>query len=116
MSLFYVLDGHTPVPEPDIIKYCEWRETADRRVDLTYIDGEREAVSTVFLGINHNFMMPGPPALFETMVIGGYFDGEYIRTSTWEEAEAAHRQMVEMVMAGQVLTNHGREVDGPADC
>jgi hypothetical protein len=40
-------------------------DTDKRRVALTRI-GPFE-VSTVFLGIDHNFRMDGPPMIFETM-------------------------------------------------
>jgi hypothetical protein len=54
-------------------------------------------VSTVFLGLDHNYLGRGKPLLFETMVFGGLNDGEQIRTSTWEAAEQAHEQMIERV-------------------
>lgn len=46
-----------------------------------------------FLGIDHNWGV-GPPLLFETMVFGGWLDGEQERCSTWDEAEAQHKTMV----------------------
>lgn len=81
-------------------------------------------ISTVFLGMDHNFSSDGPPLLFETMV----FDqsckrplrlrkdsGEEIesigedvyqnRYATWEEAEAGHKEAVEMVKSGEIKGN-----------
>ena len=55
-------------------------------------------VSTVFLGIDHNFG-EGKPLLFETMVFGGKLDEETERYSTWEEAVEGHNHMVEKVNA-----------------
>ena len=54
-------------------------------------------VSTIFMGLDHNFSNEGPPILFETMVFGGALDQEQARYATWEEAEAGHKAMVEMV-------------------
>jgi hypothetical protein len=91
MAGHWVLAGRTPVIEPDVLKWARWFETADRRVAFTEVPGG--VVSTVFLGLDHNFG-DGPPLLFETM---SFLDGESeecVRTSAWSEAEAAHRAMV----------------------
>lgn len=93
----YVLIGQTPVPEPNLLAWAEWFETADRVVFQTEVRGG--LVSTVFLGIDHNFSDDGPPILFETMV---FMDGEASdmrRCSTWLEAEAQHHAVVEMARA-----------------
>lgn len=55
-------------------------------------------VSTVFLGVDYR-MGNGPTQLFETMVFNGPLDREQARYSTWDEAEAGHRAMVERVNA-----------------
>ncbi|WP_235430205.1 hypothetical protein [Cupriavidus pauculus] len=58
----------------------------------TWIDDIR--VSTVVLGLDHNAVPGGDPALFETMV---FVDGEpnsVRRYFIWEEAEAGHAQTV----------------------
>lgn len=92
----WVLDGHVPRQEPDILAWAAWFEDRDaRRVALAELSGGR--VSTVFLGLDHNFMRHGPPLLFETMVFmddgRGWCDQE--RYATWDEAEAGHKRMVE---------------------
>lgn len=55
-------------------------------------------VSTVWLGINHQFG-DGPPIIFETMVFGGPLDEEQVRYSTEAAALAGHDQMVARVRA-----------------
>lgn len=50
-------------------------------------------VSTVFLGLNHQFGI-GLPLVFETMVFGGPSDGDCHRYSTWEQAEKGHMAVV----------------------
>jgi hypothetical protein len=62
-------------------------------------------VSTVFLGLDHNFSGEGPPILWETMVFGeGNHEQECDRCSgTWEQAEAMHQNMVERMEAIQAL-------------
>jgi hypothetical protein len=82
-----------------------WFETANRRVAETMI-GEAW-VSTVFLGVDHNFSLTGKvsPVLWETMVFGGTLDQEMNRCSgSKEQAEAMHWDMVDRVKAVQMLT------------
>lgn len=88
----YILDEHgEPKLEPDIMKWSQWLETADRTVVRTEVGDV--VVSTVFLGIDHSFGT-GPPRLFETMVFGGSLDEEQKRWHRRTEAEAGHRFMV----------------------
>lgn len=100
---YYILDGKTPVPEPDIRKWAEWLSTADRVVNQTTgivkLAGTPVGdvqVSTVFLGVDHSFS-GGPPLLFETMVFGGVLDQETDRCTSWEAAEKMHERMCDRV-------------------
>jgi hypothetical protein len=54
-------------------------------------------VSTVFLGINHNFGFAHEkrPILFETMIFGGKMDEYQHRYCTYEEALAGHHMVCE---------------------
>ena len=93
LSLHYVLDGHEPVPEPDVLRWAAWYKTADRRVAFDVV-GDAE-VSTVFLSLDHQWG-DGPPVLFETMVFarGSMHDERCERYHTWDEAVAGHDQIV----------------------
>jgi len=93
----YILKGKTPVECEDILEWGQWIETANRRVAFTVVGTFR--VSTVFLGLDHNFHDNGPPQLFESMAFssGGWTDEIMDRYSTWEEAERGHADMVESV-------------------
>ena len=99
----YILNGHEAIEEPDIIKWAQWFEGANRIVNKSTANvtfkGEKVGqvkVSTVFLGIDHSFG-DGEPLLFETMVFGGKLDEEMDRCSTWEAAEKMHELMCEKV-------------------
>ncbi len=98
MSHLYILDGHNPVEEKNVIKWGYWIEKADRHVAVTEFPKCR--VSTVFLGINHNLEF-SEPILFETMVFwtDNTKDIEEIsrRCSTWNQAEKIHMEIVEQV-------------------
>lgn len=68
------------------------------RVALTRITSRSDRdldvrVSTVWLGVNCNFL-GGPPVLFETMVFGGGRDGAQWRWGTEEQALAGHARVV----------------------
>jgi len=87
----YILDGKTPVPCEDLIKWALWLENSKRHVGSEIRGNVR--VSTVFLGIDHRYPpAKGPPLLFETMVFGGEHDQDMGRCSTWDEAEKMHRE------------------------
>lgn len=96
----YILgnDGKTPVPCPDLATWARWFETADRHVAQTTVGNVR--VSTVFLGIDHNWSPRGPPLLFEGMIFGGTHDEEQRRYSTRDEAERGHAELVAMARSG----------------
>ena len=87
MSDHYILEGKTPVP-CDLMAWARWLES---RKDRHVADETRDKVrvSTVFLGLDHQFG-DGPPLLFETMIFGGEHDQYQDRCSTWDEAEAMH--------------------------
>ena len=65
--------------------------------------GEKIRVSTVFLGLDHNFFGEGPPLLYETMVFGGDLHQYCDRTSTREEAMKAHEEALEKVLNSRSL-------------
>lgn len=101
----YVLIGQTPVPVENSMELAAmFNDESQRRVALTKVGPV--TISTVFLGINHQFA-DGPPILFETMAwidmeheaYGKKWDRSWedyqTRCSTWLEAEEMHRQAIE---------------------
>ena len=87
MTNYMLIDGKI-VAEPDIIKWAQWFETAQRVVARDEVGDV--LVSTVFLGIDHGFTRQGPPILWETMIFGGPHDQYQDRYCTQEEALAGH--------------------------
>ena len=96
---YYILDeDHKPVVV-DALVWGKWfGDHRKRRVAYTKV-GER-FVSTVFLGLDHNYDDEGPPILFETMIFEGDDGGDMWRYATWEEAEKGHAEAVAKVKAG----------------
>jgi hypothetical protein len=93
----YILDDKgEPIPEPDPLKWAQWFGTNKARFVKQEDVGEGVWVSTVFLGIDHNFS-GGEPILWETMA----FTQQDRKTldcrrcgGSREQAEAMHRDMV----------------------
>ena len=92
---WYKLDGIRPVPDETNGLWLQRNKDA-RRVALTKVAKDVE-VSTVFLGLDHNFCDEGNPVLFETLVFGGSMNGEMYRYENWIEAEQGHQEMVDKV-------------------
>lgn len=91
MILFWDRDGQPmSSDEWDARMY----DLAYKHVAVTAIN-DRVHVSTVWMGIDHNFGDEGPPLIFETMVFGGGSDNLTRRYPTLEAAEAGHEQVVE---------------------
>ncbi len=94
MSMKYLLNedhGVTPVPEgdDDLKLWTEGFEKSYRIVAQDQVGNKW--VSTVFLGIDHNYRDDGPPLLFETMVFEDDHGGDMWRYSTWDEAMEGHK-------------------------
>jgi hypothetical protein len=106
---WYKLIGKLAVPCSDMMEWARWFETANRRVMLTAV-GPLE-VSTVFLGLDHNYPGFGPDTdaiLFETMIRGDEWLDYQTRCATWGEAEAQHAEAVEHAKA--IVANADAEI------
>lgn len=83
----YKLDGKIPIPGT----LDDWRKLIDTGAHILWQDPVGDLlVSTVFLGIDHNFGPPGPPVLFETMIFGDDDEKYQERTTTYELAREQH--------------------------
>jgi len=102
----YILQGHKAV-HVDRETYLKTEEQ-DCTVAKSNIGDY--LISTVFLGLDHQWHAHGPPLLFETMVFGkaAKFSSEIgartdllnerqERCTTWEQAEEMHEKMCEEV-------------------
>lgn len=138
-SLQYILRDKTPVAVEDTLLWAKWfgqsYETEERVVAKTVIHDYE--ISTVFLGLDHNFLLKGPPIVFETMVFRLFgeirkyeitmpdgttrvfehdresvedIDGYTRRYATWEEAEQGHEEVVKLVklLYMKLVVNGGR--------
>lgn len=96
LNFSYILDGHTPVPCTDLLRWGIWMDSnhSARVVKQTERDGVM--VSTVFTGTNLS-LAGSAPVLFETKVFGGEHDEKTECACTWEQAEAVHAMVCEIV-------------------
>lgn len=92
----YILnDDGEPVPEPGLYRWGRWMGTHNRHLAQNRVGKIR--VSTVFLGLDHDYTRQGPPVLWETMIFGGNFDDSQWRWHTRQEALAGHERALFMV-------------------
>lgn len=94
---YYKLDGHDVVPATR----DEWSTSfnkPDRIVRQTRL--ESVLISTVFLGLDHNFGTNGPPIVFETMIFNlDDQDDHCERYSTWDAAIEGHARALSYVLS-----------------
>lgn len=84
--------------------FIQWALAREDQRPLFVDEIEGVGVSTVFLGMDHNFSCKGPPLVFETMIFGGPNDLYQRRCSTYDEAEKQHIEAVNLVRR-----DHGRD-------
>jgi hypothetical protein len=101
MTLYYILNELGEPEEADVITWASWFEQNRnmRAVKREYVD-DGVMVSTVFLGIDHSFLLGEKPILWETMVFGGKFDQHETRFSTRQEALDGHKRICDAIKAG----------------
>lgn len=90
----FVLHGKVAVPVETIEEWARAFDTKKRIVAQDRIGGC--FISTVFLGIDHQYG-DGPPLIFETMIFRGGDGDETMRCESWEQAERQHKDAVAMV-------------------
>lgn len=105
MKIYWIREADDAVRGP--LTVDEWiayardhdNEISERkRVERTEV-GDDVTVSTVFLGLDHNFY-GGAPLIYETMIFGGECDQHQWRYSTVEQAREGHARVVAALRAG----------------
>lgn len=101
MNWYGLDENKNPVLLESIEEVIKHKSRSDcltgHKVASTNINGHR--VSTVFLGLDHNYTGRGPPVLFETMIFGpdSLAETDMWRYCTWDEAEAGHKNAVRVL-------------------
>lgn len=102
----YMLDADgNPVPTFDADAHADWwmQSRRDRSYVIAQDRDEAAApggvlVSTVFLGIDHQYD-DGPPVLWESLVFGGPLDGQQRRYTSRDAALVGHQDLCRQVAA-----------------
>lgn len=104
-AVYYLLDvNKKPYPVYNHLEFAKlYRNDSSRIVEQTTLLGDVK-VSTVFLGIDHSFLLEDEPVLFETMVFGGEEDMYCQRYATWDAAAQGHKRVCQQLTDGQALT------------
>ena len=94
----YIFDNEgNPVEEPNLTKWGEWFSDNDSKRIVKQDTIGDVLVSTVFLGLDHNFE-GGIPLLYETMIFQKGKSRDYQdRYSTKEEALEGHERAIKHV-------------------
>jgi hypothetical protein len=101
---YYKLVGRTPI----LVDMHTWARSEEPTPHIGLDELGGVTVSTVFLGLDHNFFDEGPPILFETMIFGGIHDGDMRRCSTYSQAEKMHAEEVAKVKRSiSISAKHG---------
>lgn len=111
MSRTYILKDGKPVLV-DSMTWAYWFQKVRKERIVKQERIGKYRVSTVFLGLDHNWNPKGPPILWETMVFKGdpkpppsesWDDIAMDRCSgNWEQAEAMHERMCKKVRGGHI--------------
>jgi hypothetical protein len=101
-SRYFLLKDRTIIPCPDISVWAREHEQGTRQIANDYVGSVR--VSTIFLGLDHNYNDSQEPILFETMVFneGSWSERRQDRCSTWEQAQGMHMTMLARVLSGRL--------------
>jgi hypothetical protein len=98
----FILVDREPV-EVDFMTWVVWFEDIDNR-QIKYTQQGDVWVSTIFVGLDHNYSDRGPPNLFETMAFVGDHSVGQERYATLAEAEEGHaRAVAEVFKATPIL-------------
>jgi hypothetical protein len=96
MSDLYILENGVPVKARSTLEWGRWFEENKDQKRVAYDEMRGCRISTVFLGMDHNWG-EGPPILYETRIFGGEHDEWQERAATREEALQIHERAKALV-------------------
>jgi len=92
--LYYILDAEGEPKPAELLEWAKWFEdAANRQLARTEVKPD-VTVSTIFLGLDHNFCS-GKPVLWETVIFGGPRSEEMYRYTNEVAALKKHAKIVE---------------------
>jgi hypothetical protein len=106
-GLYYVED------EPGVLREIGTREfhrlftTTNRQIALDKLLDGRVAISTIWLGINHNHVAGGPPLIYETMIFHEGYDGDMYQRRYTYRADALRGHAEALAWAQRLVDGAG---------
>jgi hypothetical protein len=101
MNIYYKLDENKNAIPCTLNEWSDQIEKMSLNATNHIADNivEEKRISTVFLGLNHQYMPNRKPLIFETIIFKeGDYTGIYCdRYSTWKEAEEGHQKAIQWV-------------------
>ena len=99
-DMYFGLDGK-PI---DMMTWAKMQLPDFKRIaeDTIEVGGRRWWVSTVWMGLDHNFGIAGPPLIFETMV----FDADTTKVSVTDGGDWSDLMMDRYATKEQALAGH----------
>ena len=94
----FVLREGRPVLEPDAVVWKQWLKASEKDRLVARSEFRDMQVITEFTGIDDiPRLVPGPPQLFKTTVIGGNGAGMFRAYVTAGEAKSGHKLMLKLL-------------------
>jgi hypothetical protein len=92
----YCNDGRVePIDGSEWLQWCE--ETNGGKGYLLGSGSAELSVDTIFLGIDRQLRSDGPPLLFETIIVGGLYNGRAWLSATYDEAKQRHQEACDLI-------------------
>ena len=96
----YILTKDKKIKDVPLLKWGKWMQGRNRLLKQTMVNNH--LVSTIFLGLDHNFGLSRKKILFETMVFykgkgTSRLNDEQERYSTYKEAIKGHNKLVKLI-------------------
>lgn len=103
MGQYILNEQGEAVEEKDLMKWGQWLEdhVYDRRLAYQMTPGGA-IVSTVFLGLDHNWG-DGDPVLWETMIFGGRYNNYQRRYQSKDQALLGHYEAYQKALVAETF-------------
>lgn len=103
--LYYILDKNKNVKAiNNLLKWATWMETNERNIAFTKF--KTKEVSTVFLGLDHNFGLKNEPILFETMVFSTKLSKFKLFTETFKSHKSYDKYTRRYATKAEAIKGH----------
>lgn len=98
MKPYFVLDRQNKVQlAADFDDWMSWVRKNHDRMEVALTVYPHCHIRTMFLGVEATGEDRVPPVVFETVIIGGQYDGRAVPAAEWEQAKHNHVRISEFL-------------------